>query len=312
MNDIEIEKKEEKKMRYTSFGKTGLKVSQLGLGGAPLAGDFGETDEAEVQALIHEALDSGINFIDTAPKYGRGESERRIGKALTGRRDQVILASKATRFDMSYDYDTTIRSVEDSLQRLQMEYIDILQIHDVETQSYELIINETIPALEKLRRDGKIRYLGVTTRNLPLLMSYMITDRFDSIQFYARYMLIDHTAKDEVIPLAKGKQMGVINGSVLGLGMLADAPAHFLEEDVRLKSLSRIEKLAFLRKTEPRGLIEPAMRFSLSNPDIHVTLTGTSSRSSLRTNLSFCDGRGLEAEDQQQIFDLFQGQPLFE
>lgn len=299
-------------MEYTTFGKTGLKVSKLGLGGAPLAGDFGKTDESEVQRLIHEAIGSGVNFIDTAPKYGSGESERRIGKALKGLRDQIVIASKATRFDMSYDYDTTIRSVEESLQRLDTDYIDLLQIHDVETQSYDLIMNETIPALEKLRQDGKIRFLGVSTRVLPLMMTYMRTEKFDAIQFYARYMLIDHTAKDEVLPLANEMEIGVINGSVLGLGMLADAPAHFLEEDVRMKSLNRIEQLAFLRKTEPKGLVEPAMRFSLSNPDIHVTLTGTASLQSLRTNLSFCDGKGLEPEELQKVYGLFQGQPLFD
>ena len=161
-------------MEYTIFGKTGLKVSKLGLGGAPLAGDFGKTDEGEVQRLIHEALDLGINFIDTAPLYGRGESERRIGKALIGRRDGIVLASKAVRSDMTYDYSSTIQSVEDSLQRLQTDWIDILQLHDVGVASYELIVNETVPALQKLRQEGKIRYMGVTTRDLPLLLDLWI------------------------------------------------------------------------------------------------------------------------------------------
>ncbi|MBP3962570.1 aldo/keto reductase [Paenibacillus lignilyticus] len=299
-------------MIYTTFGRTGLSVSKLGLGGAPLAGDFGRTDEAEVQSLIHEAIDSGINFIDTAPKYGMGESERRIGKALIGRRDKVILASKAVRSDLRYDYDSTIRSVEESLQRLQTDWIDILQLHDVETQPVDLIMNETVPALEKLKQDGKIRFTGVTTRVLPLLMDYMRTGSFDAIQFYTRYMLIDHTAKDEVMPLAQETGIGVINGSVLGLGMLADAPAHFLEEAISRKAQSRIDQLQFLRKSEPKGLIEPAMRFSISHPTIHVTLTGTSSRTSLRTNLSYCDGKGLEEEELQRVYDLFQGQPLFD
>ncbi|WP_308635302.1 aldo/keto reductase [Paenibacillus silvisoli] len=299
-------------MIYTTFGQTGLRVSKLGLGGAPLAGDFGRTDEAEVQSLIHEAIDSGINFIDTAPKYGMGESERRIGKALAGRRDKVIIASKAVRSDLRYDFDSTIRSVEDSLQRLQTDWIDILQLHDVETQPVDLIMNETVPALEKLKRDGKIRFTGVTTRILPLLLDYMRTGSFDAIQFYTRYMLIDHTAKDEVMPLAQETGIGVINGSVLGLGMLADAPAHFLEEEISLKAQSRIDQLQFLRKTEPKGLIEPAMRFSLSHPAIHVTLTGTSSRTSLRTNLSYCDGKGLDNDELQRVYDLFQGQPLFD
>ncbi|QJD86843.1 aldo/keto reductase [Cohnella herbarum] len=299
-------------MEYAIFGKTGLKVSKLGLGGAPLAGDFGKTDEGEVQLMIHEAIDSGINFIDTAPLYGGGESERRIGKAIAGRRGQVVLASKATRFDMGFDYETTIRSVEDSLHRLKTEWIDILQLHDVETQPFELIANETIPALEKLRQDGKVRFIGVTTRDLPVLRKHMTTGKFDSIQFYARYMLMDHTAKDETIPLAKEMNMGVINGSVLGMGILADTPAPFLREDVRLEGINRMEQLAFLRKTEPQGLIEPAMRFSLSNPDIHVTLTGTSSLGELRTNLSFCDGKGLESEEMDKVYALFQGRPLFD
>ncbi|WP_082614737.1 aldo/keto reductase [Paenibacillus sp. Soil787] len=300
-------------MQYTIFGKTGLKVSKLGLGGAPLAGDFGKTDEQEVHNLIHEAIDSGINFIDTAPLYGRGESERRIGKALAdGRRNQVIIASKAVRSDLRYDYERTIRSVEESLQRLQTDRIDILQLHDVESQPYDLIINETIPALHKLKQDGKIRFTGVTTRKLSLLMDYMKTESFDTIQFYTRYMLIDHTAKEEVLPLAKKMGIGVINGSVLGLGLLADAAAHFLNPDILEKAALRMEQLKFLRKTEPRGLIEPAMRFSLSNPDIQVTLTGTSKISSLRTNLAFCDGKGLEPEELQQVYELFHDQQLLD
>ncbi|WP_054027451.1 aldo/keto reductase [Bacillus sp. FJAT-28004] len=299
-------------MQFTTFGNMGLKVSKLGLGGAPLGGVYGQTDEAEVERLIHEALDSEVNLIDTAPIYGDGESERRIGKALIGgRRNQVILASKAVRSDRQYDYASTIRSVEDSLQRLQTDWIDLLQIHDVEYQPWEMIIEETIPALQKLKQDGKIRYLGVTTRNLPLLLQYMKTELFDSIQFYARYMLIDHTAKDEVLPLAKEMGIGVMNGSILGMGVLADAPAHFLEEENMIDVERRLEMIRFLRKSEPKGLIEPAMRFSLSNPDIHVSLMGTSSLSSLRKNIAYCDGVSFSDEDKQELYRLFDKQQLF-
>ncbi|OUS70789.1 hypothetical protein B1748_27770 [Paenibacillus sp. MY03] len=299
-------------MEYTLFGNTGLKVSRLGLGGAPLAGDFGETDQEEVQRLIHEAIDSGINFIDTAPLYGKGESERRIGKALAeGRRNEVIIASKVAKSDPRYDYESTIRSVEESLRRLRTDWIDILQLHDIEHQPYHLVMNETIPALRKLKEDGKIRFTGVTTRELPLLMAYMKTGQFDAIQFYARYMLIDHTAKDEVLPLARETGLGVINGSVLGLGLLADTVVDFLDKDIVEKAAERVEKLKFLRRAEPKGLVEPAMRFSLTNPDIHVTLTGTSKVGSLRKNLAVCDGKGLEPADLQRVYDLFQGRPLF-
>lgn len=299
-------------MEYTTFGRTGLRVSKLGLGGAPLAGDFGPADEREVEKMIHEAIDGGINFIDTAPRYGRGESERRIGRALRGgRRSQVVLASKAVGPDEPFTYDATIRSVEQSLARLETDWIDLLQIHDAEQAPYETIVGETLPALEKLREDGKIRYIGVSTRVLSLLKRFVELNRFDSIQFYARYMLIDHTAKDELLPLATEAGIGVINGSVLGLGLLADTPAPFLNKAIVEEAALRIQQLQFLRKREPHGLVEPAMRFSLSQPAIHVTLTGAATPEVLRTNMAYCDGKGLEPEELERVYALFQGKKLF-
>ena len=301
-------------MEYTVLGRTGLRVSRLGLGGAPLAGDFGSADPREVEAMIHEALDLGVNVIDTAPRYGGGESERRIGRALRGRRNAVILATKAAGHNQTYDYETVTRSVEDSLRRLQTDWVDLLQLHDVDSQPYELLMEEALPALERLREQGKVRYIGISGRNLALLMRYMRTGRYDTVQFYARYMLIDHTAKDALLPLAAETGMGVINGSVLGLGMLADRPAPFVERDVVGEAERRMEKLAFLRRPPgaPGGLVEPGMRFSLSEPRIHVTLTGAESRSVLRMNAAFCDGRGLDPADLRRIYALFDGQPLFD
>jgi aryl-alcohol dehydrogenase-like predicted oxidoreductase len=126
-------------------------------------------------------------------------------------------------------------------------------------------------------------------------------------------MLIDHTAKDELFPLAKKMNVAVINGSPLGMGILADAPAPFLQnrQDVLIEAERRKEQISFLRKTEPRGLIEPAMRFSLTCPDISITLTGTTSLRSLRLNASYCDGKGLDEEEMTQIYQLFDRKPLF-
>lgn len=263
--------------------------------------------------MIHEAIDLGINFIDTAPKYGLGESERRIGKALAGgKREQVVLSSKAARSDMRYDYKTIVQSVEDSLQRLQTDRIDLVQLHDVDSQPYDLVIEEAIPALQKLRDDGKVRFLGVSTRMLDVLMRYLRTGAFDAVQFYARYMLLDHSAKDELIPLARELNLGVINGSVLGMGILAETPAHFIEDYARRRAAEGIAKLDFLRtKPEPGGLIEPGMRFSFSNPDIHVTLSGVTTREALRMNAAFCDGRGLVPEHEAKVLELFQGNQVF-
>ena len=299
-------------MEYTTFGRTGLRVSKLGLGGAPLGGVFGPADEREVEKMIHEAIDGGINFIDTAPSYGKGESERRIGRALNGgRRNHVVLASKAVGPGEPFDYARTIRSVEESLERLGTDWIDLLQIHDAEQAPFETIAHETLPALEKLRQDGKIRHIGISTRVLPLLMRFVKLNRFDSIQFYARYMLIDHTAKDELLPLASEAGIGVINGSVLGLGLLADTPAPFLRAPIMDEAARRIEQLRFLRKTEPHGLVEPAMRFSLSQPAIHVTLTGAAAPEVLRANMAYCDGTGLAPDELSRVYALFQGKSLF-
>ncbi|WNR42865.1 aldo/keto reductase [Paenibacillus roseipurpureus] len=300
-------------MQYTEFGRTGLRVSRLGLGGAPLAGDFGPTDEREVELMIHEAIDGGINFVDTAVKYGNGESERRIGNALRGgRRNQIVLTTKAVGNHGDFSYASTIESVEGSLQRLKTDWVDLLQIHDAERTSFEIVMEETLPALEKLREQGKLRFIGISTRRLPLLMQYVQTGRFDSIQFYVRYMLIDHSAKDELLPLTQEYGLGVINGSVLSMGLLADTPAKFLKPDIIQEAQERMEKLRFLRRGEPYGLVEPAMRFSLTQPAIHVTLTGASTREVLRTNMAYCDGQGLAPDDQARVFELFAGQQLFQ
>ncbi|WNR42693.1 aldo/keto reductase [Paenibacillus roseipurpureus] len=299
-------------MEYTILGKTGFKVSKIGLGGAPLGGDFGGTTDETVTSVVHGALDLGINFIDTAPLYGRGESERRIGLALKGKRDQVILATKAVMRGTPYSYENTIQSVEESLQRLQTDYIDLIQLHELEQTTYEQAVNEVLPAFLKLKEQGKVRAIGVNAGKLELLMPFLHEDLVDTIQTYAKYTLVDYTAKDELLPLAKDKNIGVIHGSPLAMGILADQPAPFLQQNHALleESNRRIEQLQFLRKTEPKGLVEPSMRFSLTCPEIAITLTGTTSIRSLQANVNYCDGVGLSNQELEKVFALFPGQRL--
>lgn len=300
-------------MEYTVFGKAGFRVSKLGLGGAPLGGDFGPVTDEEVIKVVHHAIDLGINFIDTAPLYGRGESERRIGLALRGgKRQDVVLATKAVMRGEPYTYENTIRSVESSLVRLQTDYVDLIQLHELETTTFEQAMNETIPAFLKLREQGKVRAIGVNAREISVLLPFIKLGVVDSVQNFCRYMLIDYTAMDELLPLAREHNVAVINGSVLGMGVLADAPAPFLSKSTELlaEAERRKELVSFLRRTEPRGLIEPGMRFSLSSPDITVTLTGTTSLRSLTLNAGYCDGAGLAAEDQERLLSLFPGNPL--
>ncbi|MDF2814301.1 MAG: oxidoreductase [Paenibacillus sp.] len=299
-------------MEYTTFGKTGFRVSKLGLGGAPLGGDFGPVTDEQVVELIDRALELGINFIDTAPLYGRGESERRIGKASQGKRDKMILASKAVMRGESYTYENTIRSVEDSLRRLQTDYIDLIQMHELSSSNKEIGVNETVPAFLKLKEQGKVRAIGVNAHDPSLLLPFIRSGLIDSIQTFSRYMLIDYSAMNELLPTAREHEVAVINGSVLGMGLLAEAPAPFLQNNTKLleEAERRMEQISFLRKSEAKGLIEPAMRFSLASPDIAVTLTGTTSLRSLATNASYCDGVGLPQPDLDRLLALFPGQPL--
>src|SRR6266496_1923682 len=152
-------------MDYRALGATGVKVSPLCLG-AMMFGEWGNTDHDESVRIIHAALDSGINFIDTADVYSRGESEEIVGKALQGRRDNVVLATKVhgTMGDDPNEFGNSrrwiVREVEDSLRRLQTDWIDLYQIHrwDPETDH-----DETLGALSDLVRAGKVRYIGSST-----------------------------------------------------------------------------------------------------------------------------------------------------
>jgi L-galactose dehydrogenase len=300
-------------LQYNSLGKTGIKVSKLGLGGAQLGDAYGKLTDDDVCRIVHAAFDLGINFLDTAPLYGMGESERRIGLALKGRaRDQYVLTTKIGLKGRPYDYQGTMASVENSLKLLQTEYVDLIQVHDAEQMDFDTVMNETVPALVQLKEQGHVRALGVSSRDLPLLMKYMRTGAFDTIQFYNRHVLIDYTARDEVIPFANEQGIAVINGSSMAMGILADNPVSWLNKDVVELARKRMDQIEFLRGKDPGGLIEPAMRFSLSNPNIHVTLTGASTVEQLQQNAGFCDGRGLSEEDERRLLSLFPGQKLSE
>ncbi|MGO4497853.1 aldo/keto reductase [Paenibacillus sp. 2RAB27] len=299
-------------MEYSLLGKTNFRVSKLGLGGAPLGGDFGDTTDEQAFRVIDAALDLGINFIDTAPLYGQGESERRIGQGLKGKRNQVILATKAVMRGVPYTYENTMKSVEESLKRLQTDYIDLIQLHELESVSYEAAMEGTVAAFLKLKKDGIVRAIGVNAGNIERLIPFVQDGLIDTIQTFGRYTLVDYTAKDVLLPLARERNIGVIHGSPLGMGILTERPAPFLAKYPALleEAMKRKNELDFLHKNEPNGLVEPAMRFSFSCPDIAVTLTGTTSVDSLTRNAAYCDGVGLLSEHEARVLSLFQGMKL--
>ncbi|MFE5317818.1 aldo/keto reductase [Paenibacillus sp. NPDC056579] len=300
-------------MEYTTLGRTGIRVSRMGLGGAPLGGDFGATSEKDAVDTVHAALDAGVTFFDTAPLYGRGESERRLGLALKGRRSEAVIATKAVMRGEPYTYDNTIKSVEQSLQRLQTDWIDLIQLHETEATTFQEASEGTLAAFQQLKQEGKVRAIGANGRNADTLALYLRTGLLDTAQTYCRYTLIDHTARELVFPLAREYGVAIINGSPLNMGVLADTPAPFLLNNPELLAEAdrRMGLLDFLRKPEPHGLVEAAMRFSLTCQDIAVTLTGAASPDIVTQNAAYCDGRGLKDEELLRVLELFAGKPLY-
>ncbi|YCH09738.1 aldo/keto reductase [Arthrobacter sp. alpha11c] len=217
---------------YRNLGRTGVKVSQLTLG-TMMFGAIGNPDHDDSIRIIHKALDAGINIVDTADVYSQGESEEIVGKALKGRRDDVVLATKV-HGRLGEDVNQAgnsrrwiIREVEDSLRRLQTDWIDLYQVHrpDPDTD-----IDETLGALSDLVAQGKIRYIGTSTF-LPgqiVEAQYVARERHRErpVTEQPPYSLLARGAEREVLPLAQQHGLGVLPWSPLAGGWLSGRIKH--------------------------------------------------------------------------------------
>ncbi len=213
-------------MEYRILGRTGVRVSPLCLGTMNFGGP---TPEPESVRIIHQALDAGVNFVDTANVYVQGESERVVGKALTdGRREKVILATKV-HFPQSDDPNDRgnsrrhiMQAVEDSLHRLQTEWIDLYQIH---RPVFDVPQDETLRALDDLVRQGKVRYIGCSTFPAWMVMEALsISERYGLARYVTEqppYNLLDRRIENELVPLAQRYNLGLLPWSPLAMGILA-------------------------------------------------------------------------------------------
>lgn len=208
-------------MRYRKLGRTGLKISEIGLGTMM----FGEkTSEGEAARIIHRALDGGVNLIDVADVYAGGESEKIVGRALRGRRHEAVLATKlgrATPLGEGLSRRYIFQAVEASLQRLQTSYIDLYQVHRWDPTTP---LDETLSALNDLVRAGKVRYIGCSNfAAWQLCKALWVSDkqgwaRFDSVQ--PRYNAVFREAESELFPLCLSEGVGVLAYSPLAGGIL--------------------------------------------------------------------------------------------
>jgi aryl-alcohol dehydrogenase-like predicted oxidoreductase len=213
-------------MQYRTLGKTGIKVSPYCLG-AMMLGGLGNPDHDEGIRIIHKALDTGINFIDTADRYSRGESEEIVGKALKGRREHVVLATKV-HGPMGDDPNEQgnsrrwiTRAVEGSLRRLQTDYIDLYQIH---RPAPDTDIEETLSVLTDLMREGKVRAIGASTFPASeIVEAQWVAERRGLARFRTEqppYSILDRSIEREVLPVCEKYGMGVMVWSPLSKGLL--------------------------------------------------------------------------------------------
>jgi len=272
-------------MQYSQLGNTDLMVSPLGFGTAPLGELFGPLDEADALKIVHEAIDMGINFIDTSPYYG--SAEERLGKALEGRRSEVILGTKAGRYgpdDFDFSPARLRRSVERSLQLLRTDYVDILQLHDIEFVSLGPLFDDSYAELVSLRNEGKCRYIGMTGYPSAAMAKAMQETQLDVLLTYSHATLLDDTLERELAPIAADNGVGLINAAAVALGLLtpqgtnigSDHPAH---------PIIRKAAAAMVAHAAGRGadVAFVASQYAIQRSGCATTLIGTGRISHLRS-----------------------------
>jgi L-galactose dehydrogenase len=300
----------EAKVLYRQLGKTDLEVSQVGFGGSPLGGVYDDLDPAEGERAVHAAIDRGINFFDVSPFYGSTLAEERLGRALDGRRNQVLLATKCGRNGLDqFDFSAPgiEASVHASLARLGTSYVDLLQVHDVEFGSFEQIVEETVPCLRRLQQQGLTRYIGITGYSLSMLCRIARAAPVDTVLSYCHYNLMI-TDMDEVLtPEVQGAEIGLINASPLHMGLLTpEGPPHWHPAPPPLLSLAR--RAVELAAARGVSLPQLGLRFALDHPYVATTLVGMATRQQVGNNLQALNlplDSWLVAEIQQSLGSWF-------
>ncbi len=280
-------------MKYRVLGKTGWKVSVLGFGAAPLGKTHGDFTEKDGIRAVHTAIDLGINFIDVAPYYGLTMAEEVLGKALKDiHREKYYLATKvgrngAAEKDFDFSPEGIMRSVDESLRRLRVAHIDLLQLQDVEFASIPDLIEETFPVLQRLKRRGKIRQFGIT--GLPLKALRKVIDKVavDTVHSYCHFCLTNTTLV-QLLPYLTEKHIGIINAAPLGMGLLTEKgppkwhPAPSKVREICAKAVAHCAK-------KKVSLPQLALQFATAHRDIATTLVGTSSAKKIRESVKCID-----------------------
>ena len=285
------------------LGKSGIEVTKIGVGLWAIGGDqWGEVDDRESLDMIDAALELGINFFDTADVYGGGHSEVLLGKAMKGRRDQFVVATKIgwRGFDgdkgaSAYDtVDKLIAGVESNLERLQTDYVDVIQSH---IDSRDPTMEVFVEGFQKLQEQGKVRAYGVSTSNFEYLKAFNADNKASTLQI--DYSILNRTPEKNIFPYTMEKDVGVLVRGPLAMGILTgkfSKDTEFDEDDFRrrwvenedeyqtfLNDLEKVEKLRPL--TDGRSMPQLAIQFVIQHPAVTLAIPGAKRISQLKENV---------------------------
>lgn len=282
-------------MEYREIGRTGMKVSALSFGASSLGSVFRDTKESEAIAAVHTAVEMGMNFIDVSPYYGHYKAETVLGKALREiPRDKYYLSTKVGRYGKdgvnTWDYSArrATESVYESMERLGVEHIDLINVHDIEFADLNQVVEETLPALVELRRKGVVSHVGITDlqlENLKWVVDHVEPGTVESILNFCHYTLNDDKLLD-FLGYFEERGIGVINASPLSMGLLSQrgvpawhpAPASLVEA---------CRKAVEHCSTKGYPIEKLAMQFSVSEPRIATTLFSSANPANVVKNIAY-------------------------
>lgn len=282
-------------MIYNELGKTGMRLSNLGFGASSLGGVFHDIREAEGIQAVHTAVDNGINFIDVSPYYGHYKAETVLGKALKEiQRDKYYLSTKVGRYGENgvntWDYSAkrVTDSVYESMKRLNIDYIDIINVHDVEFADLNQIVNETLPALVKLREQGVVRHVGITDlqpENLKWVIEHVPAGTVESVLCFCHYSLNDEMLLD-YLDFFEANNVGIVNASPFSMGLLSQRGApdwHPAPEPLK----EACKRAAELCNAHNYPIEKLAVQYSTSNPRIATTLFSSANPKNVLKNIDY-------------------------
>lgn len=313
-------------------GRTEVSVTPLGLGGGALGNLYAPVSEADAQATVERAFERGIAYFDSAPYYGYGLSEERLGRALAGRdRDAFVVSTKvgrllversgparsdqgfvdANRFDpvFDYGYDGVLRSFESSLRRLGLGRIDILLMHDIGARThgaaahaalFDVAMSGGYRAMRRLRDEGAVGAIGLGVNECAVCLEALARVELDCLLLAGRYTLLEQSALDELLPLCAERGTSMIIGGPFNSGVLVESAVAALHYDYRAAPpsvLERVRELAIACAARGVPLPAAALQFPLHHPCVASVIPGARSAAEVDANASW-----LEADIDQALY----------